>query len=106
MAGYGITLEEVAWHDLAVLKDRDRDRATAVREGKEVGSGRIFRLAGRGLPRVGRTRRGDLHMEIELEVPAHLDDAQRQVLAQWAQTLSADTHPSRAAFDKSVQERK
>lgn len=67
--------------------------------------GKVFRLAQRGLPRVGRNRRGDLHLEVTLEVPGQLDASHRDTLRSWADTLPDATHPERAAFDAAVQER-
>ena len=37
--------------------------------------GKVLRLAGRGLPKVGRQTRGDLHLQIVLDMPDDLDAA-------------------------------
>lgn len=68
--------------------------------------GKVLRLAGRGLPRVGRSERGDLHLQIVLEIPEDIDDAQRQALAEWARTLQPTAHPRRAVFDRAVEARR
>lgn len=78
---------------------------TTIRVPAGTPPGRIFRLAGRGLPRVGGSRRGDLHLHVEVEVPEVLTDEQRQALEAWRQSLPAEAHPRRAAFDKEVQNR-
>ena len=67
--------------------------------------GKILRLAGRGLPRVNRSGRGDLHLQIVLEVPDNLDPAQSDALADWAGSLPTEKHPKRAAFDRAVGDR-
>jgi len=67
--------------------------------------GRVFRLSGRGLPAVGRSRRGDLHLSAVLDVPTSLSAAQRDALAAWRDTLSPESHPNRSLFDRHVEER-
>ncbi|MFT4623777.1 MAG: molecular chaperone DnaJ [Myxococcota bacterium] len=67
--------------------------------------GKVLRLAGRGLPRVGRSLRGDLHLQLQLEVPTDLDAAARQSLTEWASQLAPTQHPRRLAFDEAVRTR-
>ena len=67
--------------------------------------GKILRLASRGLPRVGRSTRGDLHLQIVVEVPAKLTDAQRDLLSEWAASLNSTTHPRRADFERALEDR-
>jgi molecular chaperone DnaJ len=75
--------------------------------------GKVLRLAGRGLPPLGKAdggpssnQRGDLHLQLVLEVPAGLEDTQRQQLEAWAAALPRGSHPRRAQFDQLVQERR
>ncbi|MEQ1503340.1 MAG: J domain-containing protein [Myxococcota bacterium] len=68
--------------------------------------GKVLRLAGRGLPHVARASRGDLHLQIVLEVPGALEESQRQGLESWARGLPRGTHPRRAQFDQLVQDRR
>ena len=68
-------------------------------------AGKILRLASRGLPRVGRSTRGDLHLQIVVEVPEQLTDAQRDTLSEWAASLPPASRPRRADFDRALQER-
>jgi len=79
---------------------------TTIRIPPGTPSGQVFRLAGRGLPRIGTTRHGDLHVQIELEVPPALDGAHREALGRWASDLPPAVHPRRAAFQQAVQERR
>lgn len=67
--------------------------------------GKILRLAGRGLPRVGRKTRGDLHLQIVLEVPEGLSPEQQDALADWASSLPSTAHPRRAAFRRALEDR-
>lgn len=68
--------------------------------------GKVLRLAGRGLPRVGRGDRGDLHLQIVLEIPEGIDEEQRAALAAWAGALQPSAHPRRAVFDRAVEARR
>ncbi|MBT3219250.1 MAG: J domain-containing protein [Proteobacteria bacterium] len=67
--------------------------------------GKILRLAGRGLPKVGRSGRGDQHLQIVLEIPQNLTTEQKSALEQWSANLSPETHPCRTAFRQAVEER-
>ena len=81
------------------------DGSTQIRIPPGTPTGRIFRLANRGLPHVGRGGRGDLHYEVELEIPQNLSDSERDGLTGWADALPQECHPRRAAFDEAVRER-
>ncbi|MBN2798105.1 MAG: DnaJ domain-containing protein [Deltaproteobacteria bacterium] len=68
-------------------------------------AGKTLRLQGRGLPRVDRGPRGDLHLRVILEVPTQLSEAQSSALAAWARSLPPESHPQRAALDLAVRNR-
>ena len=82
------------------------DGTTTVRIPAGTQHGQQLRLAGRGLPRYRGAGRGDLHLEVQVEVPASLTDAERARLAAFVESLPADRHPRRAAFERAVQERR
>jgi len=67
--------------------------------------GKVLRLSGRGLTKVGRTQRGDLHVELDLELPAGLTQTATSELQAWDDGLPASAHPLRVQFDKHVQDR-
>lgn len=79
---------------------------TVIRVPAGTFSGKIFRLAGRGLPHVGRSGRGDLHLQVFLEVPEGLSPEQREALEAWARTVPTTHTPRRQAFDQALRERK
>jgi molecular chaperone DnaJ len=76
---------------------------TAIRIPPATPHGKVFRLAGRGLPT--GSGRGDLHLEIQVEVPIGLSEAERARLAALFASLPVDRHPQRAVFHQAVQER-
>lgn len=87
----------------AELRVPTLDGTTFVRIPPGTPHGRVLRLAGRGLPKtVGR---GDLHLEISVEIPSTLDDAERARLAAWSASLPPERHPRRAAWLEALKER-
>ncbi len=59
-------------------------------------SGKVFRLRGKGVPSLDGRGRGDLHVRIEIEVPAHLSSAQRKALQSFADTCQEANFPGMA----------
>ena len=78
---------------------------TRIRIPPATSSGKVFRLAGRGLPAVDSKKRGDLHIKVEIEVPAALEPRQRAALQGLLSELDAAAHPARQAFDAQIQKR-
>lgn len=81
------------------------DGTTTIRVPAGTPGGKIFRLSGRGLPHVGRSGRGDLHIQVALEIPVSLTPEEEEGLRRWAQVLPDDRHPKRAAFQRALEER-
>jgi len=79
--------------------------STAIRIPTATIPGKMFRLQGRGLPRTDRGGRGDLHLQMVLDVPEALNDEQRTSLSKWAQAVTPDQHKRRHAFDQALKER-
>lgn len=79
---------------------------TTVRIAPGTPPGRILRLAGRGLPRSTGGPRGDLHLQLTLDLPSDLDSDQREALATWSARLNPGAHPQRQAFDDAVRDRR
>jgi len=51
-------------------------------EGTQPGD--VFRLAGKGIPEVGRATRGDQHVVVRVSTPTRLNDRQRRALQEFA----------------------
>ena len=79
--------------------------ATTIRIPPGTPGGKVFRLAGRGLPAMKGGRRGDLHIKVHIEVPATLSAAQREQLVTLASSLGDGVHPQRQAYDEQLAER-
>ncbi len=66
--------------------------------------GDVFTLSGRGLPDIRTRRKGDLLVQVTIEVPRKLSKRQRELLRQYAETEEADVQPAKKSFlDKLAQ---
>ena len=79
--------------------------STSIRIPAGSAPGKVLRLGGRGLPRLGLGSRGDLHVQLVLEVPTGLSAEQREALRTWSTALPPTAHPRRDVFDRAVEER-
>ncbi len=57
-------------------------------------SGTIFRLPGKGFPDVAGHGRGDLFVEVRVEIPKKLSREQRQLIEQLGETLPTENRPA------------
>jgi molecular chaperone DnaJ len=63
--------------------------------------GTLFRLKGKGVKNVQGYGTGDLHVKVTVEVPTHLNGAQRAKIEEFAQLCDANVNPiSRGFFEK------
>ncbi len=56
-------------------------------------NGKVFRLRDKGVPNVEGHGTGDLHVRVELEVPAHLGASQRKLLQAFADSCTDANYP-------------
>ena len=64
-------------------------------------SGTIFRLKGKGVKNVQGYGQGDLHVRVAVEVPTHLNGAQKQKLQEFAELCDESVNPiSKGFFEK------
>ena len=86
------------------------DGTTTIRIPPGTPSGKVFRLSGRGLPKLGsgangKSARGDLHLRTAIEVPASVDPGAKAALESLGTRLGKDAYPMRAAFDAELRKR-
>jgi len=64
-------------------------------------NGTVFRLKGKGVKNVQGYGQGDLHVRINVEVPSHLNAAQKAKLQEFAELCDENVNPiSRGFFAK------
>jgi molecular chaperone DnaJ len=61
-------------------------------------NGTVFRLKGKGVRNVEGYGQGDLHVRVQVEVPAHLNAAQREKLQEFAQLCDSNVNPVSKRF--------
>jgi molecular chaperone DnaJ len=61
-------------------------------------SGTIFRLRGKGMPELNSSRRGDLLVRTQVEVPTRLNSDQREKLRAFADSLGGENTPESEGF--------
>jgi len=66
--------------------------------------GSVFRLRGRGMPELETGRRGDLLVEVTVEVPRKLTAEQRQLLERLGELEGEQVGPERKSFMDKVRE--
>jgi molecular chaperone DnaJ len=86
------------------------DGTTTIRIPPGTPSGKVFRLSGRGLPKLdgarnGKATRGDLHLRTAIEVPASVDPSGKAALESLGSRLGTEAYPLRKAFDAELRKR-
>lgn len=57
-------------------------------------NGTIFRIKGKGMPRLGRQSHGDLHVVVEVMIPTKLNSKQKKLLQEFAEAGPQHAEPS------------
>ncbi|MBX5480845.1 MAG: molecular chaperone DnaJ [Myxococcaceae bacterium] len=67
-------------------------------------TGKVFRLKGKGIPRLRGGGRGDQHVRVVIETPTSLTKQQRELLEKFAEISGEETHPQSKNFFAKVRE--
>ena len=62
--------------------------------------GKVSRIKGKGVPRLGRSGRGDLLVEMAVEVPTHLTDEEAKLLRRLAELRGEQVHEDHGLIGK------
>jgi molecular chaperone DnaJ len=95
----GINVAQAALGDEVTVPTIDGEEVLSISPGTE--SGKVFRLKGKGVPRLDRSGRGadvgrgDQHVLIHVTIPKKLNDEQRQLFEKLAKTLGKEVVPQR-----------
>ena len=60
--------------------------------------GTIFRLRDKGVPELGSNRKGDLHVQVQVEVPTKLNSEQKASLTAFADSVGEENSPLHESF--------
>jgi molecular chaperone DnaJ len=66
--------------------------------------GEVFTLRGRGMPDVRYRGRGDLHVQVTVEVPKRLSERHEQLLRDLAEIESSEVSPKRKSFFEKIKD--
>jgi molecular chaperone DnaJ len=61
-------------------------------------SGKQFRLKSKGMPVLRSSRLGDMYIQVVIETPRNLSRRQRELLEEFENASSAETHPESTGF--------
>lgn len=67
-------------------------------------TGKVFRMKGKGVPRLHGGGRGDHHVRVVVETPAQLNKQQRELLEKFAELSGEETQPQSKNFLAKVRE--
>ncbi|MDX1680418.1 MAG: molecular chaperone DnaJ [Akkermansiaceae bacterium] len=81
------------------LKVPTLDGRSSIKIPKGTQGGTTFRLRDKGMPSLGNSsRKGDLHVSVQVEVPTKLNSQQEDKLREFAETLGEKNSPMREGF--------
>ena len=66
--------------------------------------GEVFTLRGRGMPDVRYRGRGDLHVQVTVEVPKRLSERHEQLLRELAEIEKSEVSPKRKTFFEKIKD--
>jgi len=67
-------------------------------------SGKRFRLQGKGMPVLRSKQMGDMYVQVVVETPQNLTKRQKELLAEFEQESSKETHPESTGFFAKVKD--
>ncbi|MDG2468387.1 MAG: molecular chaperone DnaJ [Pirellulaceae bacterium] len=67
-------------------------------------SGEVFRIRGKGMPDPHSGRKGDLHVQLNIETPKKLNERQEELLRELAELDETHVSPKRKSFLKSIRD--
>ncbi|MGI9239295.1 MAG: DnaJ C-terminal domain-containing protein, partial [Verrucomicrobiales bacterium] len=60
----------------------------------------VFRLRDKGITHLNSSRKGDLHIRVQIEVPTKLNTAQKEKLKEFAESIGEKNSPIHQSFFK------
>ncbi|HOQ17326.1 MAG TPA: molecular chaperone DnaJ [Defluviitaleaceae bacterium] len=98
-----ITFVQAALGGELVVPTLDGNVQYTIKEGTQTGT--VFRLRGKGIPHLGNPKiRGDQYVEVKVEVPTKLNEAQKKILQEFANISGEEIYQQRKGFFKKVKD--
>lgn len=86
-----------------VVPTLDGNVQYTIKEGTQTGT--VFRLKGKGIPHIRNPKvRGDQYVEVKVDVPTKLNEAQKKALLEFANISGEEVYKQRKGFFKKVKE--
>jgi molecular chaperone DnaJ len=77
--------------EIPTLEDNGRIETIKIPEGTQPGA--EFRLRGKGVPYINSSQRGDLRVQVDIQVPRTLNTEQRRLLEAFARSMNPNSGP-------------
>jgi len=100
--GVGITISQAALGAVIPIPTLEGESTIKVPEGTQTGT--VFRLRGKGVPVLNGHGRGDLYVEVKVQVPSKLSKRQRELIEQLSATFSPDNRLERRSLLSKVKD--
>ncbi len=97
-----ITFDQAALGDEIVVPTLEGKVSYKVPSGTQPGT--VFRLKGKGIKSVRGSRKGDLYVKVNLEVPTKLTSKQKKAISAMAEKVTDDCYQKKSSFLDSLKE--
>jgi molecular chaperone DnaJ len=93
-----ISFPQAVFGDTVAVPTLDGDVELDVPDGTQ--SGEVFRLQGKGMPRLRRRGRGDLYVQVQVVTPSELNEEQREALEAFAEAGGEEIEVEQGFFER------
>lgn len=97
-----ISFEQAALGDEIVVPTLEDKVSYKVPPGTQPNT--VFRLRGKGLPYVNKSRKGDLYVKVILEVPTKLNNEQKEAIKDMCEKLDSSCYKKKTGFFESIKD--
>lgn len=97
-----ITFVQAALGDELEVPTLDGKVKYTIPEGTQTGT--VFRLKEKGIPKIRGNSRGDQYVKVIVEVPTKLNDAQKDILKQFALECGSNVHEKKRSFGQKIED--
>ncbi|MDB5083864.1 MAG: molecular chaperone DnaJ [Bacilli bacterium] len=97
-----ISFVQAALGDEIHVRTLDETVSLRIPEGTQTGT--VFRLRGKGMPRLQSSSRGDQHVRIQIVTPRTLTDEQKELLRKLGRELGIEAHEQQRSFFEKVKD--